>query len=318
MKKHLKNHQGVPIEPDCVFTDEEDSCINSIQKAYTKCKTFRCDWHLQKNIEQHTSYPKNKVLKQHGLAIRRLFGSCKTQFNEDDFNRKWKELTNYIESIDVSSGNESLEQFKKAMNSYFLQELPRTCNRWADYFRNNVFHIGVKTTQSCECVNGILSKHGINGKSSVGAMIEDLFGIVEREKLENKLNDISVLSGHKLPEERKLNDTGKHLFKDLIDYCKRSLSAYATNEQIKQMNDSLMHKVIRWDNSSNDNSNDSATVYKALVHDNRGKSLEFDTTVTFQNGAMYTCSRCDCSIGLGIVCKVRFAQNAINILRIHK
>ncbi len=181
------------------------------------------------------------------------------------------------------------------MNSYFLQELPRTCNRWADYFRNNVFHIGVKTTQSCECVNGILSKHGINGKSSVGAMIEDLFGIVEREKLENKLNDISVLSGHKLPEERKLNDTGKHLFKDLIDYCKRSLSAYATNEQIKQMNDSLMHKVIRWDNSSNDNSNDSTTVYKALVHDNRGKSLEFDTTVTFQNGAMYTCSRCDCS-----------------------
>lgn len=94
----------------------------------------------------------------------------------------------------------------------------------------------------------------------------------------------------------------KALFRDIIDYCKRSLNNYAAYEQLKQISESLMHEVIRWDSTDNSN-DDGSAVYTAVVHHKHGKSHQFDTTVTFQNGSMYECSKCECAIGLGIVCR---------------
>jgi len=303
LRNKLVNCNGVAVEPDVVFTDEEDSCINAIHKTYPNSRKFRCDWHLQKNIEQHTSYPKNKLLKEHGLKIRALFWSCKVQYTEQDYLLKFNALKDYIHSVDGTNCNDIIiAEFKKRMTSYFLQDLPKTACRWADYFRTAVFHIGIKSTQSCECVNGMLAKRGLNGTSSVGKMVQTLLEIFQKEKEDKKLLRMqSNFSDNNLLEERKLTNGSKKLFKDLLDYIKRGLTTVACNAQVIQMNESLMHRVIRWD--INNNLNDASTVYTAVVHNNHGTSGEFDTTVTFQSGNNYTCSRCECAIGFGVVCR---------------
>lgn len=78
MKLKLVDYNKEPIVPDTVFTDEEDATINAVKSVYPTTFTFRCDWHLQKNIQQHTSYPKNAILHAHGEKIRSLFWSCKS------------------------------------------------------------------------------------------------------------------------------------------------------------------------------------------------------------------------------------------------
>ena len=79
-----------------------------------------------------------------------------------------------------------------------------------------------------------------------------LFQIVEKENLTHNLSEFDTLRPT-LSEERNLFKTSKALFRDIIDYCKRSLNNYAANEQLKQISESLMHEVIRWDSTDNSN-----------------------------------------------------------------
>ena len=242
MKLKLVDNNKQPIVPSTIFTDEEDAALNAVKSVYPTTVTFRCDWHLQKNVQQKTSYPKNPILYKHGEKIRSLFWLCKLALTEQDFQVKWDELKVYIETI---PNNDAVIKFKEEMTAYFLIYLPTSVNRWADYFRHKVFHMGVRTTQAVECMNSLLSKRGVNGTKSVGFMIKELFDIMERQNFQDQKKNCT--DSKKLPKERAIAQSVV-VFTDIIHYIKNCMTDHACELQINQIIESSMYEVVKWEN----------------------------------------------------------------------
>lgn len=163
-----------------------------------------------------------------------------------------------------------------------------TADRWANHKRYGVFNCEVMSTQSAESVNAFLSNSNINGKSTVGKMVETLFKFGRSREVNTALQSLkSTKPG------RKLSDATQYLFSRVIAHAE-DMTNYGKCIRTDEICESRGYHVEEWNNSEDKN------IYSATVTLRINGTDKDKTVVTVVDGSRHTCSRCAYTVGHGI------------------
>lgn len=237
-----------------------------------------------------------------------MFWDTKEAMTESEFDCKYKALEEYINSIglenpivktyilsekktSVEELEPRLDEMKQKLFKYFITLYKKTHPRWADYHRHQVFHCGKFTTQFVESINAMLDKMGVNGSSSVGQMVTELFKFEERQEFNTKFK--STRSNISRIRRNNLTNGTISLFGTFISFIDTQLTSHGKDLQYFELHQSVDFKVVTWACQNN--------AYTANIEHVNDRKLY--TMITVDNGSKYHCSRCEHSIGNGIVCR---------------
>jgi len=240
-----------------------------------------------------------------------MFWQTKESLNEEEFITNYEELKKYISSIGVENdivrrelnkgkiGNSEelasrLRGMREKLFNYFITRYERKHERWADYHRHKVFNCGKSTTQFVESINAMLAKVNINGKSSVGDMVTEIFKYECRQEyntiLKSRYNNTSAI------QLKNLTDGTKACFDRFICFIDTHLTSHGKTLQYGELHQSVDFRVDDWRFNNNDKK-----VCVAKIRSTTDPKQY--TEITIDNGSKYACSRCEHSIGSGIVCR---------------
>ena len=177
------------------------------------------------------------------------------------------------------------------MFHYFITHYKKKHDRWADYHRHEVFHCGKFTTQFVESVNAMMVTMGINGRSSIGDLVTELFKFEERQEYNTSFK--STHSNTSEIKKKNLTNGTLTLFASFIAFVDKNLTSHGKSLQYEELHQSVDFKVVNWIVDKN--------VYTSNIEHMNDRKLF--TTITVDNGSKYHCSRCAHSIGNGIVCR---------------
>ena len=137
-----------------------------------------------------------------------------------------------------------LDEMKKKLFKYFINLFKKTHPRWADYHRHQVFHCGKFTTQFVESINGMLDKMGVNGKSSVGQMVTELFKYEQRQEFNTKFK--STHSNISRIRKNNLTHGTMSLFGTFLSFIDTQLTSHGKDLQYAELHQSVDFKVLTW------------------------------------------------------------------------
>ena len=157
--------EGLKFYPSVIFTDESLAEIGAIKFVLPDVKSFRCDWHFQKDIHKKIATfhlqdnERNKIIS--------FFYDAWYSKTETLFESCWGVFINYIDNL-VNEATGDKNKYEN-IKSYFQDQL-NTKSRWAHYYRTFELTLKSNSTQRIEGQNAELAVT-CNGQATIQQLV---------------------------------------------------------------------------------------------------------------------------------------------------
>ncbi|XP_052138422.1 protein FAR1-RELATED SEQUENCE 5-like [Oryza glaberrima] len=131
----LKAHNGK--QPQTIYTDQDSAMGKAVEEVFTESWHGLCTFHIMENAIKHLSQQENE-----GSSILSDFSACMFEYED---------MADFEETFDTMRS--------KMHKQTWLDSIYKFKEKWAECYMNDVYTLGMRSTQLSESLNSDLKDH---------------------------------------------------------------------------------------------------------------------------------------------------------------